>query len=392
MRARSYLAIIAAASLSALASCAIETFTIESTASSTSGSGGAGGAGGAGGGEGGEGGDGICGHASYPGPPGTTVPGNEEFTVAIRSIDLGEKRPTPPGLDLDGKCSCCCEGEGSSCIEKKTVCDYPLGVDNAASGMFKLVAVGLDNFSSSFFSEQAEVGNWSFLLRIRNYTGTADDDQVEVAWFMSDGVFNDQGMPIAPSWDGNDAWTINSTSMSAPDGGPADIALGVEGNVPLYLDSKAYITNHTLVASLPDAEILLGGGNSRITFHLVGAFLVADVVEEPNSKKPMLNNALLVGRWRTSDLFRALSTYRNSDGSAFCTDDNLYKIAKPTICNSVDIYSGIGTPTTPCDSFSLGMEFTTFPAKIKEIVQAKPASPGCPPETDPINDSCATVP
>lgn len=332
--------------------------------------------------------DDPCGHASYPLPPGTTSEGTDQVVVALRRVAFGEDSPTPPGLDLDDTCTCCCQGEGPSCLQPKTSCDYPEGVDNAVAGLFQLFDIGLVGFGSSEFSQNAEQGQWSVLLRIRDYNGGPDDDRVELSWLVGLGIFGDLGERLTPQWNGEDAWTAVSTSFTAPDGGAADPALGVDGNLPRYVDTKAYVTNHKLVASLPDTELLLGSGPNRITFHLVGAFVVGDLAPSPDAPGVALTNALLVGRWRIDDFFKALSTYRNADGTPFCTDDSLYEVVKPTICGAVDLYSGTTTPTTPCDSFSLGMAFEASPAKLVGLGEGTAPTPGCPPESDPAGDTC----
>lgn len=385
MRPSTAAALVVLPVLTSAASCLVGSFDVEPLAAATSSGGVDAGADGQGGG-GGSGGEGPCGHATYPPPPGTTPEGTDEVVVALRSVSFGENLPSPPGLDLDGMCTCCCEGEGPSCLQKKTSCDFAGGIDNAVAGLFELFDIGLVGFGSDEFSQHAEDGQWSVLLRIRGYNGEANDDRVELSWLVGLGIFGALGRAQKPQWDGTDAWTVASSCLAGPDGGAADPALGLEGNTPRYADTKAYITEHRLVASLPDAEILLGGGPNRITFHLVGAYVVGDLVVDGAGYR--LTNALLVGQWRIEDFFRALSTYRNADGSPFCTDDSIYEIVKPTICASVDIYSGTGTPTTPCDGFSLGMAFEAHPATLVDVADGLAQTPGCPPESDPATDTC----
>jgi hypothetical protein len=369
--------------LATITSCLVGSFDV---APSGAGSGGRGDGGSSQSGAGGD--DDPCGHATYPLPPGTTTEGTDEVVVALRRVAFGEDSPTPPGLDLDDTCTCCCQGEGPSCLQPKTSCDYPEGVDNAVAGLFQLFDIGLVGFGSEEFSQNAEQGQWSVLLRVRDYNGSGDDDRVELSWLVGLGIFGGLGERLAPQWDGEDAWTVATSSFTALDGGPADPALGLEGNLPRYVDTKAYVTDHKLVASLPDTELLLGSGPNRITFHLVGAFVVGELAQAADGTGLALTNALLVGQWRLGDFFDALSTYRNADGTPFCTDDSLYKVIKPTICGAVDMYSGTATPTTPCDAFSLGMAFEASSAKLVGVADGSAPTPGCPLATDPAGDSC----
>lgn len=396
MRA-SLLAFVAAWPIAiAAASCAVEGFTVgkgaggsaaSTTATTTASTGTAGG-----GGAGGEVVDaGDCGHATYPNPPsGTTSDGNEDFIVALRSIDWGEDAEVPPGLDLDGKCSCCCEGEASSCLEPKTICDFPQGIDNAAAGLFKFIGGALENFSSAFFSSSSELGAWSIVFRVRGYNGEVDDDQVELDWYMSSGTRDAAGVRIPAKWDGTDTWGIMPDSLEAPDGGVPNNALGVDGNAPKFVDPNAYVSNGTLVASMPSTDIRLAGSINTILLRLTGAYLVARIETEPGGGAHVLRDGLIVGKWKLADLFLALSSYRDADGSAFCTDNSLYKIGKPTLCKNADTFSGSTTPTTPCDAVSIGIAFQSHPAAFGVVVAPPAELPGCPPETDPANDTCTT--
>jgi hypothetical protein len=390
------LAVVLAALLPAavaVASCALEGFTVQGAAGAPPDAGPDAGAGGGVGAGGGSGGDMGCERASYPKPPSdVTLSGDETFTVALRSIDFGEKASAPPGLDIDDRCTCCCDDDGPSCLQPKESCDYDHGVDNAAAAIFKLIGLSLVDFSSEFFSTGAEQGLWSIVLRVRGYNGLPDDDQVELAWLMSSGLDAGDAGAGAPAWDGEDLWEITNESMVGPDGGAPNPAGGVEGNTPRFVDPLAYVTGGVLVASFPSAEMRVAGSLNSVVLRLTGGFLVARVEASPGVPGAYaLADGLVVGKWRLEDVFLAISSYRSNDGLPVCTDDTAYVIGKQTICKSADVYAGTTTPTTPCDSLSLGVAFEASPARVGAIISPPGNPPGCPPETDPANDSCAPL-
>lgn len=326
-----------------------------------------GGAGGAGGGAPG------CLAATYPDPP--TVPDDAistEFVIALRTIDLGEGAMTPPGYDLDHVCTCFADA-GPSCESTIAHCDGPGGVDNATSQFFTLiqVALGASSFSSAKFSADVESGVWSLLARVRGYNGMPDDPAVEVALFPSPGT----GTP--PLWDGNDAWAVSAQSV---DGGDLE--------QPVYGSAGAYVANGVLVAAMPTILMKLGGEEDTITFRLTGGVLTGHLA--PQGSGYGLTGGIIAARWKIDDVFAALSTYRDGKGEPFCTDLVFaYDTAKKTLCNGRDILADSAGPRSqPCDALSIGVGFTAHAAQLGAVSPPPMPTPGCPPETDPANDSC----
>jgi hypothetical protein len=319
-------------------------------------------------------GAGACVSATYPDPPGSGHGGGAlDLVAAIRSVDLGEAEGSLVGLDLDGKCTC--DGEGSSCLApafaEGDACDGPGGRDNATARVFAFLAglFGEDSFGSAYFSERAEAGAWSLLFRVRGYNGTPDDDQVEVDVYPSRGGLD-------PAWNGEDRWPVQETSIGP--GGTVDD--------PLYVDTKAYVSGGTLVASLPKSSLILGSGDNQLVLDLTAGFVTARVVGQGGALR--LEGGTLAARWRLADVFKTLSTFRDTSGSPVCTDDLLYDSVKDQICGFVDIYSALASPTDECDSISLGIGFEAEPAKLGDLHPGPTPSDGCSPETDPLYDSC----
>jgi hypothetical protein len=319
-------------------------------------------------------GAGACVSATYPDPPGAGHGGGVlDLVAAVHSLDLGEAEGAVVGLDLDGKCTC--DGDGPSCLApafaEGDACDGPGGRDNATARVFAFMTalLGEESFSSASLSGRADAGAWSLLFRVREYNGTADDDRVEVDVYPSSGG-------IDPAWNGEDRWPVSETSV-APGGTVDD---------PLYVDTKAYVSGGTLVASLSESSLILGSDDNQMVLDLTAGFVTARVVVRGGALR--LEGGTLAARWRLTDVFKTLSTFRDTAGTPVCTDDLLYDTVKDQICGFVDIYSALGTPTDECDSLSLGIGFEAEPAKLGDLQPGPTPGGGCSPETDPLYDSC----
>jgi hypothetical protein len=358
----------------------------------------------------------VCQGVAYPDPPeGTDNPSDAmEFTVAVRSVDLGEggDKTNPVGLNLDKFCTCL--GEGPSCKDppyatKEDHCDDKGGVDNAASRLFAALDIALpsDKFGSGFYSEKAEQGNWTLLLRVTGYNGELNDPRVTVAVYGPAGLqassksgaggtgggggagpsdpcqTDPDAGPIVetiPCWNGHDVWRVADTSV-----GPTQSV-----DEPLYFDPNAYISKGFLVASVSQTKLNLGGATSYLGLRLTAGTIVGAIqAPQVDGLGFRIVNGTLAARWTTEDIFETLSTF-SAEGAKLCTNDNLYPLFKERVCSFVDISSKLGGATLECDSISFGMRFNTFPVKLGDIAQVQKPMPACPPEFDPATDTCGT--
>lgn len=348
-------------------------------ATSTGGTGGAGGAGGSGaGGEVAGSGGGPCVSATYPPPPGAAQTGGDiAFVAALRVIDLGDQTPDGSlGLDLDDRCTCL--GDGPSCpapdFAKEDACDGPGGVDNGLAKVFQfLSALVGGTFDSINLSLQANQGDWSQLFRVRNYNGLENDDQIEVAMYMSPGLEVDGALAV---WDGSDTFRIAATSVVP--GGTAE--------QPAFVDLKGYVSGGVLVASLPTSAITLATDETEVAMDLTAGLVTAEIV--PVGSSYGLRNGIIAGRWRNVDVFTMLSALRDGNGSPICQGQLIYNTLKGKICGHTDIRSALGSPTDPCDAISVGIGFEADPAQLGFVAEPPPPLPGCSDETDPIHDAC----
>lgn len=324
----------------------------------------------------------LCEHKTAPPPPSGAAPGGTiVFSVAMHTIDLGDAPNGPPlGLDLDKTCTC--QGEGPSCTppDMAKTCDQAQGVDNGGQALLRLLETGFgaDKFSSKFFSDRANEGAWSLIIRVQDYNGMPNDDQVEVD------VYPVGGRPITPAsgmpaWDGKDVWPVLDSSLT--DNKTVDL--------PRFRDTHAYVTNNVLVAGLAQSSLTLAGGTSEtLTITLTAGEIIGTI--KNTSQGYALTNGLVAARWTLANVFATLSSYRDDMGKPFCKGGAIYDFGKKNICGAADILSTIGSPTDPCDSISFAVGFTADPMVIAPTPKSGPAKlPGCmPPSTDPINDSC----
>jgi hypothetical protein len=323
----------------------------------------------------GAGGGNPCGVTFPSMPSNADAGGNLSFTTAFHTINLGDQGVV--GLDLDLTCSC--HGKGASCIEPLLHCDDSQGRDNSAGGIFGLLTFALRSevFSSAAFTKQAEDGNWTILIRVKDYNGTANDAQVEFDWYLSTGF--DTTSTAKPRWNGSDVWKVTSSSVN-----------GASLDNPLYLDKHAYVSNNILVTSMTETPIPLRIGNlGHVSFTLSNAGMLARIQYNPALKTYRLVDGQMVGRLKLTEMFKTMSSYRDIDGRPLCTNADFYKAAKANFCLSADILANGGTPTVPCDAISFAVGFTADPVVLGKVdATVPPSTPGCPHATDPANDTC----
>jgi hypothetical protein len=210
-------------------------------------------------------------------------------------------------------------------------------------------------------------------MRLEGWTGEPTDPKVRFS------VFTSAGWPdgASPSWDGEDAWPIDGTSV-APDGTVDE---------PLFFDDNAYVAGGVLVASLPQSGlVLVTSSGTRLVLPLVAGFIRARLVEEGG--RHAVRDGVFAARIRTEAIFDALDGFRDGDGEPLCTTDPFFELARETICESADIFAGTGTPISPCDALSVGIGFTADPARLGAVRDLTEDLPGCEVGTEPSRCTC----
>lgn len=324
------------------------------------------------------GGDPICSHATYPPPPvDATAGGSLRFVVALRRVWLAELPDGGfAGLDLD--LTCTCQGQGPTCVAAHDSCDEAEGRDSAMAELFGMLNtyLQLDGGMSSYFSAAAEDGWWTTLMRIEHYNGEADDAQVTLSWYTTTGL---QDVDGGPSWDGDDQWPVSDKALDAGSG------VGDPVDYPLYSDPYAYITDHVLVAALPRAEVNIAGSAARVVLLLTGGGLTARLVQ--TNQGWALRDGVVGARIPTDDLFSMLSSFRGVS-QPVCMNSMAYPAFHSAICEAPDILIQPLSAGSPCEAVSFGLAFEADPALLGAVEPEEAPDGGCPPDADPVNDSC----
>jgi hypothetical protein len=225
------------------------------------------------------------------------------------------------------------------------------------------------------------------ILRIRNWNGTPDDPQIQVAIMQS--VF---GTSAEAPGGGPPAVTITSpTEFTLADGSPVplpawdgedylwmreDAFLGGDPDQPFIVDDAAYVVGGQIVARLPDqVDIVFPTDDVGVLVRLTEAVATGILSADGSEIYPVI----VAGRWRVVDL---LSTAENI---GICRSDSRYELLATQLDRIADVRSmppRPGDPPSPCDAISIGVRFRGTRAHL-----VTPPTPGTP-----LADLCSMVP
>ena len=301
---------------------------------------------------------------------------------------------SPPRYDLDRVCTCIAGG-GPSCVGRSpvqnTYCDADGGIDNQTVRLVGLIQMflGMGSFGSAYFTSGVTGGRWSVLV----HHGLQRGDERSLRRGRALPEPSDAGDAGMPEWEGSDPWYFSSTSFVLGDGGPGQIPEGDAGLVARYASNGAYVAGNTLVASLPQSEMIFtGAAGTSSLFKLdlsEGVFTGTLTLRNTDTGLQWsLENGIIAARWALTDIFDDLASYRDPSGNAICTGSIQYSVAKSTICNDADILVNQADPaSTPCDALSFGLGFTADTATFGSVVDAGGAPDGgCPDASRPAGD------
>lgn len=305
--------------------------------------------------------DAGCARSRWPDrPTADDGPGDIEIINALTTFgteaDPDAGPATVRGYDLDGVCTC---PEAESCKTRagaRTQCDEPGGVDNAGGQLLTTVAALVDTKANA--NQRLRSGDYGFVIRVRGYNGGANDPQVEVAVFMSNGAdgIQDGGIPPRPNYDGNDLWTIDPKSLAGGTGPPY---------VPKFVDAKAYVTNHVLVATA-DFPLRLG---PRMSVDLVGSVITGTLTKDAVGYR--IDDGIIAGRVEARSLLTNLAPISDPFivGGFLCGDSVTYKDVKTKVCETTDIVSDLKQDNTgaPCDAMAISAHFTSSTARMGTV-------------------------
>jgi hypothetical protein len=328
-----------------------------------------------------------CPHREPPPPPQVTgVGGTLEFVLAGRSSNLGVSGETDDagrplyqdiGFDLDHTCTG--EGEGPSCLEPSfAIADHHDEVD----GIDNAVGAGLYQFRFPVDPIQASPTSAALLIRVRAYSGGADDDQVQVCLFGGLGLSRPDGGD-GPRWDGEDQWTLLPETLDPPFGAGTPSTYQ-----PRFCDERAYVSGGTLVAKLADA-LWPGGLNLAPAWMMpIHGAVVAGRLSEDAQGAWRLDDGVVGFRFQVADALVWVARWTIDNNQPVCSQASRYRSSKEGICSSLDIASGADSPSFTCDALSWGVSFQAQPARLGDVGPPSPPLPSCAPGIDPANDSC----
>jgi hypothetical protein len=295
---------------------------------------------------------GGCVHAIPPSRPTQDDDGgapNLEIYDAVRTIDLGDGG-APVGLDLDQTCTC---PQPDSCTvpdDGGPRCDQHGGVDDTFGDLVQTISIATSPFDQKDLGAKLGSGAFGLVIQLQQYSGQANDTQVELAVYASAGTANG----TTPQWDGSDVWTLDPNSLLG----------GVVGTKPVpktSYDLNAYVADFTLVGSIADLEFVLGG----LPVSLTGAIVTATL--EPSGGSFRMTKGTLAGRWASRKLVTSLQAIRDpaDASSSLCGANATYQLLKNRICALQDIGQNPldDNKGSPCDAISFAFAFEGVPAK-----------------------------
>ena len=307
----------------------------------------------------------------------------------ILPTDAGSPGYQSIGFDLDNTCT----GAGS-CVEPSWATaihhDGKNGIDNAY-GLLLSTGNNPDSVESS--ATQTEL-----LLRVSNYSGEPDDNQVEVSLYLALGLTRTDG-GTQPVWDGQDRWTVLPETLVPPTDGSAPSV-----DQPLFHAGQAYVTGGVLVARF-DKPLWWGGvqnrprllvtayqleiaGNLRRVDGANGMWELQDLVA---GFRVSLRDAMTVLAWEPNTLTGAAA----GDGGpapVFCQDKATFEeVKKIDVCAYADITLDPNAPrSSQCDALSVGLLFQAKQALLGGVAGPAPPPPvpGCDPSVDLATETC----
>lgn len=328
-----------------------------------------------------------CNHATWPARPladddsGTQ---DIEIDMALSYLDFGTgDGGTAPleviGYDLDGVCTC---PGNDSCIpfaEAGTQCDEEGGIDDSAGKLLIEFSGPMNFWDQTYINQRIASGEFGAFVRIQNYNGQANDRQVSIALFTSNGTQGagtDAGYQPA-KFDGTDVWTLDPTSLlggTITDAGPTPI---------IAYDLNAYVSNYTVVGNISDMPLAIGSatGQGLVTIELTGAHVIMNL--KPFGGGLFQGTGVAQGRWETRKLLTSLQVLNDpfQPDAALCGADPIYQLLKTRICNFQDITSSVTDDNkgAPCDAVSLSFGFNAVPAHWGSVFAKPDSGGGCGP-------------
>ena len=335
-------------------------------------------------------GDRPCAHRQPPPPPNVTNRGGtHDFVLAVFSVetgwnskdDAGIPRYRSIGFDLDDTCTD--EGQGPSCVEPSWAIaphtDGEGGIDNAL-GQLEWWPADLDPGEAAV---QSSPPGTRMLVRVQEYSGELDDDQVTVSLYYAYWPSPRMDGKTGLLWDGLDRWAIASDVLVAPADGAAPSV-----DQPLYVDKHAYVSAGVLVARFDEA-VVRSATLAPTLLLPVRRMVLEGTLRQVASGLWELDDGVVGARMSTKDALRQAAYASTALGISelTCKNPDAKRNTITETCELADIAYDSDSPQAPCDALSLGFRFQAKEASLGDIASPK-MLPTCDSSWDPDNQSC----
>jgi hypothetical protein len=304
------------------------------------------------------------------------------YGYAASSLD-DAGRPTyrDYGFDLDDTCTG--KGQDASCLEPSWAnARHTDGVDGIDNAVGQLLAVDFADNSDNVPTTETYADQ---IIRVRGYSGGADDDQVDVALYDGFGLAPRAGGATGLRWDGTDPWMILPDTLAPP----ADGGTVTDDFDPLFHDDHAYVSRGMLVARLPEALLPTGLPLAPSSLQRVEQVVLAGKLVRVGSLWE-LQDIRAGARERAQTLLSVAARATDDGGPPLCQTKTQYDSAKSRLCSFVDISSGPDSPSAACDALSGGSLLEAKQAVLGGIgPKAEDLPDVCPPGVD--TDPCGST-
>lgn len=299
--------------------------------------------------------DPVCSTVGVPDPP-AAQPGGDagdiEQEFAISSVDFGlDTSVDPVGLNIDRRCttslaSSTCKLPSPDQLARAI--DYDGGVDNSGYSLVQQLSLLGEAFAPKNINERLQRGEYGFIVRVRNYNGTPNDDAI--------------GVEVYPA-------LRHGVPPSVPDGGRSDLWVRDQSynfvNSSTIRSTLAYVSAGVVVAFFETFEMPLSAPEQtpptrRMVVKLRDVWMRAQLVKLPDGNDGA--RGVLAGRWSTLDFLRQVRSLDVPNLGTICKQSFVYLQAKNTLCPGRDVRGRAvdDDKDLPCDAVSAGLAFTAY--------------------------------
>jgi hypothetical protein len=323
-----------------------------------------------------EGGGPTCTALGIPDRPAVVDAGADALDpihMAVKLLDFGiDTAAGAPGFNLDHTCSP--SVATSSCatkIDEATFDKYgkdknAQGVDNSGFGLLAYLSYLGTAFAPVSINDRLAAGEYGIVIRLANWNGTSEDDDVIVEIFPAIGLWNhpDGGAltpGATPKFTADDQWRRDRRFQNVVDASTIKSA-------------SAWVTGGRLVASFQRVTLPISVPDDTKPLDVImqEGYLLGSIVPDGTSYR--IKDAVVGGRWRTADMLGQVRTIyvKNTAGlqNVILCDPNLafdvYGAVKKEVCDGRDIRGSSldDGKSLPCDSFSAGLRIDTYAVTV----------------------------